>query len=298
MKKIIATVLAMVMALALCTTAFAADDTYDVVKASNDTMKDSKTLKTTIAAADYLEKDVALTPNAAVANSDGSGKIEHVASTANKYVKTTSPTINDYAVVAHGKTEILYFVTKVDVVEYSYTAKAFTNFGTSCGQLYKTDAKAEYAEITKGTSEGTVYAISEVATNDVALVDGKIAYLGTAVDESTTLTAGKILKHNWVVTSTKMDGTTVVPTVVECAVCHTKSTAIYKTGKAPAGSKVIALTTPYENYEFVPGGTTPVTPDNGKDSPKTFDAGIAMYVGMALTSVAGSAVIIGKKKEF
>ena len=45
-------------------------------------------------------------------------------------------------------------------------------------------------------------------------------------------------------------------------------------------------------------GTTPVTPDNTKPSPKTFDAGIAMYVGMALTSVAGSAVVIGKKKEF
>ena len=38
--------------------------------------------------------------------------------------------------------------------------------------------------------------------------------------------------------------------------------------------------------------------NSGKDSPKTFDAGIAMYVGMALTSVAGSAVVIGKKKEF
>ena len=38
--------------------------------------------------------------------------------------------------------------------------------------------------------------------------------------------------------------------------------------------------------------------NSGKDSPKTFDAGIAMYVGMALTSVASSAVVIGKKKEF
>ena len=36
----------------------------------------------------------------------------------------------------------------------------------------------------------------------------------------------------------------------------------------------------------------------GTTSPKTFDAGIAMYVGLALTSVAGSAVVIGKKKEF
>ena len=42
--------------------------------------------------------------------------------------------------------------------------------------------------------------------------------------------------------------------------------------------------------------TTPSTDKN--TSPKTFDAGIAMYVGMALTSVAGSAVVIGKKKEF
>ena len=39
-------------------------------------------------------------------------------------------------------------------------------------------------------------------------------------------------------------------------------------------------------------------PTDTNKSPKTFDAGIAMYVGMALTSVAGSAVVIGKKKEF
>ena len=40
------------------------------------------------------------------------------------------------------------------------------------------------------------------------------------------------------------------------------------------------------------------TATENRPSPKTFDAGIAMYVGMALTSVAGSAVVIGKKKEF
>ena len=40
------------------------------------------------------------------------------------------------------------------------------------------------------------------------------------------------------------------------------------------------------------------TATENKPSPKTIDAGIAMYVGMALTSVAGSAVVIGKKKEF
>ncbi len=47
---------------------------------------------------------------------------------------------------------------------------------------------------------------------------------------------------------------------------------------------------------LLPLPTPPSTDTN--TSPKTFDAGIAMYVGMALTSVAGSAVVIGKKKEF
>ena len=46
------------------------------------------------------------------------------------------------------------------------------------------------------------------------------------------------------------------------------------------------------------GTATDTKTDGTTTSPKTFDAGIAMYVGMALTSVAGSAVVIGKKKEF
>ena len=53
---------------------------------------------------------------------------------------------------------------------------------------------------------------------------------------------------------------------------------------------------PSNNYYYYSPSTT--TTDTTKGSPKTFDAGIAMYVGMALTSVAGSAVVIGKKKEF
>ena len=44
--------------------------------------------------------------------------------------------------------------------------------------------------------------------------------------------------------------------------------------------------------------TKPAETKPGVDSAKTFDAGIAMYVGMSLLSVAGSAVVIGKKKEF
>ena len=96
-----------------------------------------------------------------------------------------------------------------------------------------------------------------------------------------------VLSHNWMIDTDKM--------VAKCVDCGT-------TGKV------------YKTFVEVPNGVTPdqvqgmfvvadktASADNKTDSnksPKTFDAGIAMYVGMALTSVAGSAVVIGKKKEF
>ena len=55
-----------------------------------------------------------------------------------------------------------------------------------------------------------------------------------------------------------------------------------------------------DSYAYVwslKAGTAAGTKD-GVNSAKTFDAGIAMYVGMSLLSVAGGAVVIGKKKEF
>ena len=52
-------------------------------------------------------------------------------------------------------------------------------------------------------------------------------------------------------------------------------------------------------WQLKPGTTQEIgTTKDGVNSAKTFDAGIAMYVGMSLLSVAGSAVVIGKKKEF
>ncbi len=57
----------------------------------------------------------------------------------------------------------------------------------------------------------------------------------------------------------------------------------------------------HTNRRYPANNTTTTTTDTKKDnvtSARTFDAGIAMYVGMSLLSVAGSAVVIGKKKEF
>ena len=49
-------------------------------------------------------------------------------------------------------------------------------------------------------------------------------------------------------------------------------------------------------YYYYNSTTTDTKTDNTKGSPKTFDAGIALYVGMALTSAAGVA-FVGKKRE-
>ena len=288
MKKIIATVLAMVMALALCTTAFAAADQYDLYLADSNNISGGK-LTTTAAAATGLTK-IDLDVTAAANYTNGTGHLEYLSlsasGTTSYYVKTTTPTVKDYAVTVHGKTDILFYVTKVDnKPEYTAVAKAFTDFGYKCGQVVNND-NSKYYEITTGEHTGKVF---KEGTGWTVLVDGKLVNLdGTDV---------KVKEHNWSVSASKVENGKVIPTEAVCGICGSKSTAIYETGKAPAGSKVETLNG-VTGYVVVPNGASTTTPAGNTTSPKTFDAGIAMYVGMALTSVAGSAVVIGKKKEF
>ena len=77
-----------------------------------------------------------------------------------------------------------------------------------------------------------------------------------------------------------------------CSICGTKAIKAPNFASIPDGAQII----PNTNWYFPAAAASTTT--NTTSSPKTFDAGIAMYVGMALTSVAGSAVVIGKKKEF
>ena len=286
MKKIIATVLAMVMALALCTTAFAADN-YDLYLA-NSTNISGKVIAANGAVAEKTNKTITIT--AAASYSDGTGNLEYLTDADNViYVKTTTPTVADYAVTVTGKKDILFYVTKVDNrPEYAAVAKAFTDFGYKCGQVVNND-NSKYYEITTGTDAGKVYKATDTGALSV-LVDGKLVKLDNT-------SAAAVKEHNWSVSASKVENGKVIPTEAVCGICGSKSTAIYETGKAPAGSKVETLNG-VNGYVVVPNGAS-TTPSTGTNkSPKTFDAGIAMYVGMALTSVAGSAVVIGKKKEF
>ena len=286
MKKIIATVLAMVMALALCTTAFAADN-YDLYLA-NSTNISGKVIAANGAVAEKTNKSITIT--AAASYSDGTGNLEYLTDGDNViYVKTTTPTVADYAVTVTGKKDILFYVTKVDAAPtYAASAKAFTDFGYKCGQVVNND-NSKYYEITTGADAGKVYKATDNGALSV-LVDGKLVKLDNT-------SAAAVKEHNWSVSASKVENGKVIPTEAVCGICGSKSTAIYETGKAPAGSKVETLNG-VTGYVVVPNGASTTTPAGNTPSPKTFDAGIAMYVGMALTSVAGSAVVIGKKKEF
>ena len=272
MKKIIATVLAMVMALALCTTAFAAPQTYDVFGKDSDVAL-AEEVTVTYNKADADENTIAY-----YALSGDQFKDEY-------YVKVTKASDASLVLKYTGKTTVAMYLKEVKEVKYTDgEAAAYTNLGSKCGQVnYKdiagADKKTKFYTATNDNDD--VILFSDVAGgNSKLLVGGEVLVL-TEVDKL----SDKVVPHTWVIDNEKL--------TAKCSACG-------------ATAKV------YENYTEVPSGATAeqvagvwVVADKTADpttetnkSPKTFDAGIAMYVGMALTSVAGSAVVIGKKKEF
>ena len=276
MKKIIATVLAMVMALALCTTAFAAAQTYDVFGKNSD---------------EAIAEEVTVTYNKADADENtiayyvlSGDEFEH-----EYYVKVTKASDADLVLKYAGKSTIAMYLAQVSAVEYNGEGTAYTNLGTKCGQInYKdfaglTKSSKFYTAVSEADDETYLFAKDTTNGDEYLLVDGQMVQV-TKLGEDETL-ADLQVAHTWVLDQEKL--------TAKCSACG-------------ATAKV------YENYTEVPSGATAEqvaglwvvadktadTKTDGTSSPKTFDAGIAMYVGMALTSVAGSAVVIGKKKEF
>ena len=292
MKKIIATVLAMVMALALCTTAFAAEKTYEVYDAETGTLASTQADATlTYTPASKTNKTIAYyTLNNAVPAVGTEGEDGYVAALPNqfadkKYVSTTAADA-ELVLKYSGKTSVVMYLEEVTEVNYANgEATAYTNIGTKCGQ-YKLDAAAGETKDTKfytatNPMTGKVELFKAVTGGDHDfLVGGKVVacnIIGVLDDV--------VLSHNWMIDTDKM--------VAKCVDCGTTG-KVYKTFvEVPNG-----VTPDQVQGMFVVADKTATKPADGTSSPKTFDAGIAMYVGMALTSVAGSAVVIGKKKEF
>ena len=279
MKKIIATVLAMVMALALCTTAFAAGETTITAKAYRMTANGA-----------LMEGDKVATFHPAVAatvNDDGeqtnTANIAYYSFEGLNCVVASSLADADVVLYsdAAGKNVMMYLA--IAPVAYDGTGTVFTNFGKKCGQVTYTNDSTKTYYTTNDEGDKGIYVADEDGTKAL-MVNGKLI----TVAENAVASTANAVKHAAV--PTVADGKV---TGYTCATCKAVAVKAANVMSIPTDASRID-----DTLYYFPASATPVTPDNGKDSPKTFDAGIAMYVGMALTSVAGSAVVIGKKKEF
>ena len=327
MKKIVALVLSLVMALSLCTVAFGATGTtlYGVDGNKN------------------VDKDVEHTVELSY----------YKANTADKYIgfylckwdadteTYLIPCTQDDAEAAihkNGKLETFVFTSEQAVsydengilavpedAKYDATAKAqgATTALPSCTVTqYKEDGYVD--------ADGCFYYVFDNMYDTKLNVNGKIVFATEVCgDTDYVIPASHIFAKGVANAKTGYD-------VCTCLICKGEfactnndevatnnnykisSTFEYKSAEAADVYDANAYDNGYDfkwgqeyatNYAFVwqlKAGTTEEigtadkteTTTTGVESAKTFDAGIAMYVGMSLMSVAGTAVVIGKKKEF
>ncbi len=291
MKKIVAVVLAMVMALALCTTAFAATTETKVDKTGYSLLKVQDNSTVTIDG-DEFSKTVT---DAKVVTSGSKTTTTYYA---DKYViKTEENNVKsevtfyacDAAIATHKlvKGTTVVFLTTADLS--AGTEKVATAFVEA-----KKAADQKCGDVTADayTIEGKNYVAGGA---NFAVLNGKFVTYGaesTTVDHKFTKAEAKT--SGYFTTDTKG-----VVNTVKCETCEKSFNVVDKVDKTYTGS--VVTTTAFGGTQYILTGTATATPAGSTGtttSPKTFDAGIAMYVGMALTSVAGSAVVIGKKKEF
>ena len=294
MKKIIATVLAMVMALALCTTAFAADLEIDGVNYTKVTPGTDLT----------LEK---------VYTKDGDTSGQYYIQTGTKTIRVATDA--EVAVIKAGG------FSKATLAKMTDAGYLFDVYQAADGKYYAQAAVVDAYDKANNTNK------ANMATKDGT--SAKIFYfgkeLGSAVayyqfeknDSLKTAEATTVLYKtsetfgaNKAPVYTNLAGTATYAMVSDTDWTDKDKDAVGKLSKIyyskptdaakllNAAGKDINLAADSGYYYVLTEKAASTTPNTTKPSPKTFDAGIAMYVGMALPSVAGSAVVIGKKKEF
>ena len=214
-------------------------------------------------------------PNTATLNISGGT----VTGTSGAYIKSGSATISGGSIIANGAQ-----------ADYEY----YGNGANSTGDALIID-KCNYpggnptVSITGGTfTSANAKAVGSYVGNGAAEPVTAFVSGGTfSTDVKEYLAEGKILQKNG-------DTYTAVTNSAITSGTYTSEPTVpsgYKATKNDDGTWTVSKVS---YYYYQP--TTDTKATDTKGSPKTFDAGIALYVGMALTSAAGVA-FVGKKRE-
>ena len=272
MKKIVALVLSLVMVLGLATTAFAAVASYDLYD-WNDTTGTTVT-RTKVAAKDYTEAR-GYGQVACWKLDDGTNVNYFV-----EIAKADATNADFYLTKAGDDDAIMYLKLLAGDGTYTLTGKAVANYvdpdaDPLCGQwdLNPLTTKV-YLD-----SEGDFYV---TGTTYSMLVDGAVV----AVDKAD---MDDMIAHDMegvYDAKDKLVG-------VKCLVCGATGTVYASVDKAPLGATTFDVdgTAVY----VLDAAKAPAADSDKVTSAETFDAGIAMYVGMSVMAAAGSAVVLKKK---
>ena len=250
------------------------------------------------------------------------GITKYAASTSTTTVngKTTTKVVPTWFLLSEGAYNYTFVECDKTSAHYMFTIKGVGSF-----YVREMDVPAAF-----DSTPVTLYTAPLKATcdyvgqdNDVYVVaDGKYYAVDSAVkagvEKYALLSNGKMVvfygeatakDHNWAKATKETYNTkTGDITSVKCPDCK-NPVAVYKTAGVFDGKVYKQITVGVaKNYYYVADtaantitGTivgVPTTPSTDKvQSAETFDAGIAMYVGMSVMAAAGSAVVIGKKKD-
>ena len=295
MKKIVALVLSLVMVLGLAVSAYAVPTTAatDVTTAVGNYYYQYTDGSAVYGTAQAVTYHAAKAPvyNNVTGDVDVKGQVAYytIGMGTAKYVEVASLGLADIVLyndvdngVGVGLFKYLDLV-KTDV-DYYGNGVAFTDFGVACGQ-YK-DANYD-ATATYYTFEGDVYKAT-VGGSARLMVGGNLVDVEPASGAWVGHTAAYTYDKNFKVTA------------VTCSKCGCAAVIVPNYASLPVAAIADGIVggpiNTSEYYYWTETVAAPEAPETDKvESAETFDAGIAMYVGMSVMAAAGSAVVLKKK---
>ena len=283
MKKIVALILALVMVMGLATVASAATtNTYE-----------NKAV--TMVKADGSKVDVSTFGDIT--------KYDAVKNTQTVNGVTTTTYAPAYYTFENGS--MYYYECDKSVAKYMLTIK---NVGTVyvLGFNATLDAfDATPASVYTAPEEATCGKVG--ADEDVyVVVDGKYYATEGVVAKYALVNGNMVIYYDEPVDATAhqlaaadaltFDAKTGKITSVKCSVCK-EAVAVYAKAGSFDGKTYVPAFNDGTQYYYVAGAvaSTPAVDTDKVESAETFDAGIAMYVGMSVMAAAGSAVVLKKK---